>query len=402
MSVQTPAHVVGGMAEHTVLLTRLLARCGHEVTLLTTRHPHGRAGERADGVDIHYLTGTRPGSQRGGWWRESLRAFSARHTARPFDVVISQSSAAAAIVRRMPRESRPPLVTISHGTSPQMMRSLLNAARRRGGGLRSLGWTTRKLASYGVGFWWTERPVYTRADAVIVLSDLVAASVRRWFPAASERLRVVPYAIDTELFAPNPERRRLTRARLGVADADGVVVSVGVLSAQKGIDVAIEALALARARLPGLRLVVVGDGDAAADLRRIAERRGVADAVRFTGRVPHRATADYYNAADVFVMPTLRVESFGLVLAEAMACEVPVVASRIGATHEVVADGETGVLVAPGRADALAEAIVAVVGDRDRARAFGRAGRVRALARWDPQAHVGAVLDVVAEIMRRR
>jgi glycosyltransferase involved in cell wall biosynthesis len=85
-----------------------------------------------------------------------------------------------------------------------------------------------------------------------------------------------------------------------------------------------------------------------------------------------------------------------------MASGVPVVASRVGATPEVVVEGETGLLVAPGRADALAEAMVAVLGDPDRARALGDAGRVRALARWNPQAHAVAVLDVVADVMRRR
>lgn len=400
MSVQTPVHVLGGMAEHTVLLARLLVRLGHHVTLLTTRHPAGREAETSDGVEIRYLAGTRPDSQRGGWWPASVRAFDECHRAKPFDVVLSQSTGAAGLVWQRAANARPPVVVFCHGTSPQMMTSIWHALLRSPRWFRALPYSVRRLASNAVGFWRIDRPLYAAAAAVIVVTDVVAASVRHWFPAV-KRLRQVPYAIDVETFRADPGRRRAVRTALGLDQDQPLLVGVGMLSAQKGFHVAIDALVLARGRVPDVRLVIVGDGEEADNLRRHADRHGVGEAVTFVGRVARDVTADFYNAADVFIMPTLRVESFGLVLGEAMACETPVVASRIGATPEVVADGVTGILVPPGEAAALAEAAVGLLTDASRARAMGRAGRARVCALWDAVHHARAVEAVLAEVEAR-
>jgi glycosyltransferase involved in cell wall biosynthesis len=398
LSVQTPVHVVGGMAEHTVLLARLLSERGHDVVLLTTRHPDGTLRITSDGIDTRYLSQTRPGSQRGGWWPMSRRTFRALHEERAFDVVISQSTGAAGLLA-LPAAARPPIVVLVHGTTPHMLASLVNA--RSPSSLRALAGVARKLASTALGMWSIDRPLYAAASALVVFSESEEASVRRWFPSAASRLHRVPHAIDLARFAPDPAHRRDVRASLGIADTDLVLLSVGILSAQKGVEVALEALALIRARRPDVRLIVVGDGPSAEGLHARARRRALGDAARFVGAVPHAEIARYYHAADVFVMPTLRVESFGLVLAEAMACALPVIASRIGATPTVVVHGETGLLVPPGQAAPLADAIDGLIADPARRATMGRAGRARALASYDPDAHVRALEVLVSAVAGR-
>jgi glycosyltransferase involved in cell wall biosynthesis len=396
MSVQTPVHAEGGMAEHTEYVAHLLAGLGHDVTLITTRHPRGHEHTFMAGVATHYLPDTQPGSHRGGWWQASARTFQALHAAKPFDVVLSKSTGAAGVARLVAPGARPPIVAMIHGTSPQMVQSIVNGIRF-GLPLSALPANVRRTGGHltiGVP---TERALFAAADMIIVATSVVAASMRRWFPRAVPRVRRLAYAVDAELFSPDAGRRRHMRDRLGVTDVEPLLLFVGVLNGQKGLKTAIDALDRVRETMPHTRLVVVGEGEMRAYLEAYARRRMPSDAVTFVGGVPHRELADYYRAADVFVMPTVRIETFGLVLGEAMACEVPVVASRIGATVEVVADGETGLLVAPGDADAVARATTALLRDPARARAMGVAGRARVRALWDPHTHARGVAALLAE-----
>jgi glycosyltransferase involved in cell wall biosynthesis len=154
------------------------------------------------------------------------------------------------------------------------------------------------------------------------------------------------------------------------------ILVVGRLVPEKGYGLLLEAL-----RGLDARLVVVGSGPKEADLRAAAQKVGVADRVNFTGAVGQDEIRPYYERAAVFCSPSL-AEGIPFVLMEAMAMELPVVASRIAGIPELVEDGVAGVLVPPGRADLLAEALAAVLGNADR-EAMGRAGRARVVEEFD-------------------
>jgi glycosyltransferase involved in cell wall biosynthesis len=151
---------------------------------------------------------------------------------------------------------------------------------------------------------------------------------------------------------------------------------VGRLIPIKGHAVLLRALAAARARVPGLRLRVAGDGPLAVELRSAVRDLGLDDAVSFLGRVA--PVAPVLEAAGVVVVPSFG-EGFGMVALEAMERGRPVVASAVGGLPEIVEDGRTGLLVPPGDADALARAIEQLAGDPGRASAMGAAGRMRAV-----------------------
>jgi glycosyltransferase involved in cell wall biosynthesis len=164
-------------------------------------------------------------------------------------------------------------------------------------------------------------------------------------------------------------------------DGDGVRwLAVGRLSHYKGLDVLLRALV----DVPDARLVVVGEGECATELRETATKCGVANRVRFAGSLDDATLLAVYAAADAFVLPSLnRGEAFGLVLLEAMRARLPVVASAIQGSGigEVVADGESGVLVPPGDASALATAL-ARLRDADLRARMGACGRERFEARF--------------------
>ena len=191
---------------------------------------------------------------------------------------------------------------------------------------------------------------------------------------AAERVDVIFNA--AELPPPRAGARAELRREFGLAPDALVVGTLGRLEPQKGVEHLLRAMErILRAR-PEARLVVVGDGPLRASLGALAERLGIAPAVRFVGW--RTDVPEVLAALDVFCLASLW-ESFGIVLAEAMLAGLPVVATRVDGIPEVVADGETGFLVSPGSDAELAERVLALLGDAPRRGALGAAGRARAL-----------------------
>ena len=163
-----------------------------------------------------------------------------------------------------------------------------------------------------------------------------------------------------------------------------VLLAIGRLVPQKGIDVALRALP----DVPGAWLVVLGEGPERARLEALAAELGVADRVWLPGRVPD--VAAWLRRASLLVHPA-RWEGFGLALLEAMLAGLPVVAARISSVPEVVVDGETGLLVPPENPAALAAAIRRVL--REPA-AYGEAGLARARAEFSVERMARRTLDL--------
>src|SRR5207244_6408603 len=156
-----------------------------------------------------------------------------------------------------------------------------------------------------------------------------------------------------------------------------VLLAVCRLEPQKGLDIAVRALPDIRTRHPTAELVVLGEGPQRSDLEELAANLEVP--VHLLGRVPD--VAAWLQRADVLVHPA-RWEGFGLALLEAMLASKPVVATSVSSIPEIVVDGETGVLVPPEDAAALAEAVSCLLDDPARAEALGRAGLERACAEF--------------------
>ncbi|MFN6980081.1 MAG: glycosyltransferase family 4 protein, partial [Gemmobacter sp.] len=165
------------------------------------------------------------------------------------------------------------------------------------------------------------------------------------------RLRLVQNGVARP--AATPGGAAALRARLGLREGDVVVGTLARLEPEKGVDV----LVRAAARVPGVSFVVAGEGGQRAALARLIARTGAP--VRLAGFV---AAGDLLDLCDIYVQPS-RAEAFGLGVAEAMAAGRPVIASRAGGLPELVAEGETGLLVPPGDPAALAAAIGRLAGD---------------------------------------
>lgn len=219
-----------------------------------------------------------------------------------------------------------------------------------------------------------ERLIVQRADTVVTASDHERGLLERYYGADPARIVTVPCGVDLAQFAPGD--REAARAELGLAAEAPVLIWVGRLEKLKGVDILIEALA--QLEDPAVTLLIIGGDEHAeglkAELEAQARVAGVAANVRFEGAVPHDRLPIYYNAADVCVVPSY-YESFGLVAVEAMACGVPVVASRVGGLISTVTDGVTGYLIPWRCPEPFAEKLEVLLYNPELRRNFGRAAR---------------------------
>jgi phosphatidylinositol alpha-1,6-mannosyltransferase len=240
--------------------------------------------------------------------------------------------------------------------------------------------------------------VLRHAAGVVAAGTYAAREAER---AARMPLRgvVVPPGVDVERFHPLADTdRRAVRARFGLDPHRPLVLGVSRLVPRKGFDVLVDAVV----GLPDVQLAIAGAGRDRPRLARRVERRGIADRVRFLGRVPDDDSfPQLYASADVFAMPCrdrwggLEAEGFGIVFLEAAAAGVPVVAGRSGGSHEAVVDSETGFVV-DGTAAGVRRALVALLADDDLRRRMGVAARARAIEAFSYDTLAARLAPVVA------
>jgi colanic acid/amylovoran biosynthesis glycosyltransferase len=207
------------------------------------------------------------------------------------------------------------------------------------------------------------------AAFVACISRYNRRHLRGHYPEARlAHLEVVRNGLDTARFCPEPHPQ-------GVPPC---IIAVGRLVETKGFHVLVEACARLRDRGLPCQCLIIGDGPEAGRLKDLVNDFGVNDRVVLKGKLPPAAMLSYYRRADVLAMPSCirnqDADGIPTVLIEAMAMEIPVVATRVSGIPELVVDGETGLLVAPDDAAALAEALARLIRDRDLARRLAQAG----------------------------
>jgi phosphatidylinositol alpha-1,6-mannosyltransferase len=223
------------------------------------------------------------------------------------------------------------------------------------------------------------RRVHKRAAALIANSRNTATMLER-VGASRERIEVVHPGVDADRFRPDIPGAAELRARI-VRDGELLALTVGRLQRRKGHDLVIRALAALDGRDPQIRYVIVGDGDQRSRLETMAADLGMAGRVLFVGAAPPEQLPAYYAAADVFVHPNRiegkDLEGFGIVLLEAAAAGLPVIAGDSGGVPEAVAQGETGLLVSGVSVEELQRALLSLASSPSMRRSLGAAGRAR-------------------------
>jgi phosphatidyl-myo-inositol alpha-mannosyltransferase len=210
------------------------------------------------------------------------------------------------------------------------------------------------------------RRIWGRVTVGVAVSEAAASFLRRAVPDAA--VEIVPNGVDVGAFADAQPAADLPPGRR--------ILWVNRLDAQKGFPIAVAALSKVLSEIPDAVLVVVGEGRDREALGLLTESARAR--VDMRGSVPNEQVPSYHAASDVFVSPAVGQESFGIVLVEAMAAGVPVVATDIPGYREVVSDGIEGLLVPPRDPEALAAGLVRVLTESGLAARLGEAGRERA------------------------
>ena len=196
--------------------------------------------------------------------------------------------------------------------------------------------------------WITRLSYYNIADRIIVNSQFMRDFAVLFYGLNPDKVKVIPNGVDLKVFTNSNERIPL--------DGDPAVLFIGHFARLKGIDILIQAIAKLKPQLPNIKLHLVGRGNDKY-FANIAKKEGIEEQVIFHSWATQSKAASYYKSADICVFPS-RHEGFGIVILEAMASGIPVIASDIPSFREILSDGVDGKLFEKENVEALADAII--------------------------------------------
>jgi len=313
-----------------VCLARELQKLGHEVTIITKNNHEGMAHEvplGVKGISVPFL---------------------------PDNILIPPNLIG---LKRILKRERFDIVHGHHAFTPT---SLLSVSLAKVLDIPTV------LTNHSISFWyssgvWTPvsyflfpyRRYINKADKIIAVSNAAADFIRHF--ADGKKVMVIPNAVDETFFDDNSNGESFRMGR------GSTIIYVGRLSHRKGLHVLISAMKLVVEKIPNARLLIVGNGHARGFVEILVKMLGLEKNVKLLGFANREGIKLLYKTSGVFVLPSIYGESFGIVLLEAMASGVPVVATDTGGISEVVKDGYTGLLVERRDSVELADAILKVL-----------------------------------------
>jgi phosphatidylinositol alpha-mannosyltransferase len=333
-----------------------------------TEHVHHLASELRDrGHDVDILTTSfDPDKERGDPEHVIRVGRSIKVPANKSQASIAFSPTITRQIKRVVREGDYDIVHVHGSLAPTMpIFALLYS--------RSVNVATFHAAHESSRAYSIFRPLLQRAfdriDGLIAVSEVARASMRKYFPGD---YTIIPNGIDIDRFRPDQEPIPWMRDT-----ARKNILFVGRFDRRKGLNYMLAAMPRILNSVPDAHLVIIGGGPQEKAYRRQVEG-ALESRIRFAGFVPPEDLPRYYSTCDVYVSPATGGESFGIVLLEAMASGVPVVASDISGYRTVMEDGVEGLFAPPEDPNALADRTVELLLDPDRSARMGEAGRKKA------------------------
>ena len=379
-----PVHIKGGMERHIEDLVNGLIKRGYEVTIMTTKHPKGLRREEKENLKIYYV-GDKPIRYTKNFYYESAKLFEKLDKEEKFDIIHSQSSAGAGIIKY--EVSKLPIIITLHGTSLNEIKSALNSNSLKGYVLASYLFL-KILADR------SDRLLLRNANKIITVSYQLCNDVKKQYNLPEEKLIVIPNGIDTDKFKPMNVDDLKEKLNL----SGKVILTVGRIEKQKGYHLLLKILPDIL-KNHDVKLVIVGTGSYLPNLKKMAVKLDIRDKFKFTGKVSDNDLPKYYSLADVFAFPTLRMEGLPLVIPEAMACEKPVIASKIGGIPTVIEDKKDGFLIEPNNLKELRDKILMLLEDDKLAKRVGKNSRSKVVKKFSIDKMVDDTIKVYEEVI---
>ena len=373
-----PIHIVGGMEMHIESLVNGLIKKGHHVTIITGPHPQGLKNTSKNNIDIYY-TKTMAKYTRERYYRESARIFDELNQIENFDIVHSQSTLALGYIRYC--QKTVPLVVTLHGTLVNEIKNLLKI--------------NKALFLLSSPFWiksyiFDERVILKKTDKIITVSKELCSDVKEQYTSLEGRLCVIPNGVDIDKFKPT--EIDAFKSNLGLSNKK-IILSIGRIEKEKGFQSIIKVFPDI-IKTEDTILVILGIGSYLEQLKQLARDLNIEDYVIFAGHVNDNDLPKYYNLADLFVFPTLRLEGLPMVILEAMACGKPVIASRIGGIPTAIDHNKNGILIDPNNLYNLKNKILDVLVDERKAKTLGKMARLKAIEEFSVDRMVESTVAV--------
>jgi glycosyltransferase involved in cell wall biosynthesis len=389
--------IKGGMDLHGKHLLEGLAKKGHSITVISTKNPSLKEYEEIRGIKLYYLKHTTFGSSRKAWKRESTKKFKHLLKQENIDVVLSQSKAGYSVTR-LAKKMGIPIVTIMHGYRRMIFSSILNQVINFRTGRLELLKSFLSLLYYSL---FQELPLLMKSSIIIAVSERVAKALANRSYVEKNKVIVINNGIDIETFKPSEDQKKQFRDKLSILDQDRAILFLSLISKQKGTDIAIKALN-ELSHINDIKLIIAGDGEYLKEAKLLVKYYGIESRVIFAGFISNEDTPKYYNVSDIFIFPTLRLESHPIVLIEAMACMKPIIASNIGGIPDVIDDGINGILIPPGDFRELARQIDILLNDSSYSKTLASNARLKARDKFDVNRMIGETLDVLGLAIKNK
>jgi glycogen(starch) synthase len=350
LSWEFPPRVIGGIARHCEGLAKALARDGNEVHVVTLDFPGSPSYEEMDGVKV-YRTATELGHPNFLTWVLLFNHFLEKRMADisrqvKFDVLHVHDWLTAFAGISFKHHLKKPMVLTVHSTEIGRAQGLHSADSFSIDGIE----------------WWAAY----EACRVVVTSHSMKREIGDHFNLPLDKVDVIPNAIDVTKYNASVDRGAV-RARYGVGWGEKLVLCVGRLVPQKGIEHFIRAVPTIAQRYPEAKFIIVGEGWSRDYLEGLAQSTGHMQKFLFTGFISDAEVIALMTSADVLVIPSI-YEPFGIVALEGMATGVPVVASQVGGLAEVIEHDRTGIFVHPRNPESIAWGVTRVLSNSDHAR----------------------------------
>ena len=389
LTKSTLAHQMGGMEVHSQALGELAVNRGHSVTVITTRHPEGLEYEEKNGIFFYYLSKTRIARYSKSWWKESRKKILQLHETNKFDVIWAESFSGYYYTWKTKSVINVPIISIIQGGG------IIDHIKSEWGSLSSwkeffnfvVKYLPESIFLYLPLFWKTLK----YSDAIVAVSKETAEVIQREFNVERQKVYIVHNSVDTNMFKPDENRRKVIRERYAIKNGTKIILMAGVVHKQKGMHLGIEAFAQIKKRFTDVKMLIVGSGPQLESLKKLAKDLDIAEDIYFCGLIPNKETPYYYNTSDLYLNPTLRVEGLAIATVEAMACGLPAVISRIGGTDSTIEDGKSGFFVEPENVESLVEKSNEILNNPELAKEMGEKAREKAVREFSQEKMIEAV-----------
>ncbi|MCL0061595.1 glycosyltransferase [Thermodesulfovibrionales bacterium] len=242
----------------------------------------------------------------------------------------------------------------------------------------------------------TRKKAYThvlcKADAVVTVSKRLANRMEQFLPDSSKTVSVIRNGVDiSKLSAQKMPKPNLYRNKK-------VILSVGWLEERKGHHILIQAIKKVSLLIPTIKCIIIGRGSKEGQLRELINQLHLEEYVEIMDNVPHNKLIEYMSWCDVFALPSWN-EPFGVVYAEAMGCETPIIGTKGEGIAEVIEEGKHGLLVSPNDVDSLSQALLTLLQNDELARRMGKAGRQLVLSELSWETNASNTISVFRKLL---